>query len=204
MLLLTAAAMAGTIVGATGTADVAVGQTLTGLELAALGDQTQGFRPHIRVLAGVDLVDRAPTGTTELGFTGVAPSENTAATIRAGVFARIDHLIRDRRIALQFGSTDQGTARYGMALAGAAMAELAWTPEAPLVVGAHLGFGHWQGVLPDCLAVDRLPDELPEGCIAWPVSIIGGAYVRKSFRSGLTLRASVGTTFEVGVGYRFE
>ena len=203
-MLFTTAALAGTFVGATGTADVAIGQVITGAEVAVLGDQTKGFRPHIRVLAGYDPVQALPSGSTELGFTGVVPQDQNV-TVRAGIFARVDHLLRLRRIAVQFNDPDEGTARYGLGFAGAAMAELAWNPEAPIVLGAHLGLGHWSAIRPECIVGDDGPVEgYPERCVAWPVSVIGGAHFRKSFKNGFTFRITLGTTFEAGVGYRFK
>lgn len=201
-MLWLSAALAGTLVGLAGTGDVATGQGLIGAEVSVLGDQTKGFRPHGRLLVGLDPFDILPTATTELGFTGVAPSENV--TIRAGMFARVDHLLRRNLVAIQVGSPDPGQVRYGVALGAAALAELAWTPDAPLVLGGHLGFGHWSAVRPSCLTGEDVPNELDDNCRAWPVSILGGIHLRKSLKNGLTFRANVGTTFEVGVGYRFK
>lgn len=202
-MLFLSPALAGTLVGAVGTGDLAVGQSILGAEVAVLGEQTMGFRPHFRLLAGYDLFQTLPSGSTELGFTGVVP--NDEATIRAGLFFRADHLLKRRRIAFQVGQPDEGDARYGLAIGGAAMVELAWNPDAPLVLGGHLGMGHWSSVDPNCVVGPDGPVEgFPERCDAWPVSIIGAAYLRKSLKNGLTFRVQAGTTFEVGVGYRIK
>ena len=200
-MVLISAALAGTLLGVAGTGDVATGQALVGAELSVLADQSKGFRPYGRLLVGLDPLDVLPTGTTELGFLGVAPSEK--ATIRAGMFARVDHLVRRQRIAVQAGEADVAEVRYGIAMGAAALAEIAWTPEQPLVFGGHVGFGHWSAVRPGCLTGESAPDELPDNCRAWPVSIIGGLHLRKSLKNGLTFRVHLGTTFELGVGYRF-
>lgn len=202
-MLFLSSALAGTVVGAVGTGDVAIGQSILGAEVAVLGEQAKGFRPHFRLLAGYDVFQSLPSGSTELGFTGVVP--NDQAVIRAGLFGRVDHLLRRRRIALQFSDSDEGDARYGLGLAVAAMAELAWDPEAPLTLGGHLGMGHWSGVRPECIVGEDGPVEgFPERCVAWPVSVVGGIYLRKSLKNGLTFRVQAGTTFEVGVGYRIK
>lgn len=188
-------ALSSLIVSPTAVYDMPSSTSFAGLDVHLVGNQARGIRPVGRLSGGVDPELRF-AGLAELGFV-VAVQTEEVADVRAGLKGRATYVRRDYPVP--FGMQVDEEVRSGAVPVGLFFAELAWTPDAPAVIGGEFGFGPWGGVAAECW---ELADP-PNRCIEWPVGFVVSAYARKTFKSGFTLSASAGLHSRIAVGYAF-
>ncbi|MCB9673959.1 MAG: hypothetical protein H6737_02525 [Alphaproteobacteria bacterium] len=191
-----AVAHAGVVVSAAGLYDTPSEQSLVGVQAHLTCEAQKGFCWTGRLAAGFDVRGNGFGAITEIGGLAVIPSVEVA-DIRFGVGLRGVHIQRDLPIVLQW-ETATKPLRWGMVPQVFLQGELAWTPEAPLVVGATVGASPWAGIDPTCQDEDD-----PQVCASWNTSFVASFWGRKTLKNGLTFQAGFGTLIEGSVGYRF-
>lgn len=197
MIVLASFASASVVVGAAAVNDAASAHTFVGVDLSLYADQTKGFDWFGRAAIGWGPLGSGPGGVTEFGGMVVTPSEEENVIIRFGAGFRGVHLVRDLQLPVQSNNRPTGENRHGIIPSAFLNAELAWTPDAPFVIGAQLGMGVWGSQLAEC--GESLTSQ---ECVEWPLGIVASATVRKVFPNGLTLHGHIGTYSSLGVGWR--
>lgn len=202
-MILVGSAIAGVVVGPAFHSDRPSAVVAAGLDIAVVAEHTKGFRPVGRAFGGAEPFERGRGSLTyEIGGMVVVPSEDTAV-IRVGLVARGTRLQRTVPLPLQTERRTDNDQRFGVVPAGLFRAELAWTPEAPVVIGMEAGMSAWLPVLSSCEDLAVSSDRLFV-CSTWPAGVTASLRARKTFRSGLTLQASAGTHIMASVGGVFR
>lgn len=194
MGLWASAAWAGSwVVSGGGGFDLPLNEPWAGVDVALHPTQDGGIEPAARITPAFGFGDMAPVVFAEAGAYVRVPEDE--AVLRLGLLIEANVAVARYRLPLMSGDPRDGWA-LGVVPGAQLDLQFAWTPDAPLVVGARGG--------PIATASDyacTVDGADPAYCVTWHPGFGGGLYARKQTARGLSIEASLGTTSWLLVGH---
>lgn len=179
-------------------------QPWAGLDIAFHHDGLSGFAFVGRVKGAYAIGDDRPFGDVELGFMGVAPTQEKA-TVRVGVRAGLEvyTAVFPMRFTVPSTYDPQAWGAVGFLPYGVIAAELGWTaPENAKAVATYaLGLDAGLGL---SVARQSCTDDPTQICTEPGMAFYGGLTGRMALKNGFFMQALVGPTPTLSLGWVWQ